>query len=423
MTECTHPNPRRTTSPQIFYCPDCGEQWSEMQRVQANHDSVMVHDGQVVSAAGVVSGEGKRTRCFSFRYSGAHNLLVPANELGADEWKAANNPDEDEAERKMCQFVWCLPYESPEREAVDLNPDKMAEMQAGTGQGQIPHNCKWVTLGIDVGSRHCHWTAIAWLSDGSAVIFDYDVIGVRQDIPFALAFSEAIHKFRDRIGTGWVRLEDGVQKYSPIRWYDRVYIDCRWETDVVIETVKSLGMKDRWFPFYGEGAGHWSKKKYSQPPKATRKGKAIRIGHKYYESVNHKHGVVVVHADANHWKTWLQRRLVLPDDEDKQNGIRLFAAQKSSRHVNFCKHLSSEQEEMDFDPQKNEHVRTWKAVRAANHHLDSTYMSCVAGHRCGFRPDSPAKAKKVAAPVVAAPAESGRRVLVRSGQFKGHTFR
>ncbi len=38
-----------------------------------------------------------------------NNLFLSAGDLAADEWCASAPPDEENAEKEMRQFVWCLP--------------------------------------------------------------------------------------------------------------------------------------------------------------------------------------------------------------------------------------------------------------------------------------------------------------------------
>jgi hypothetical protein len=43
------------------------------------------------------------------RWSAVNILFLNSGELGADEWRASHSSDEDNAEKEMRQFVWCLP--------------------------------------------------------------------------------------------------------------------------------------------------------------------------------------------------------------------------------------------------------------------------------------------------------------------------
>ena len=88
-----------------FVCGECGAPWSEVERANANQNSVLVHNGQKVNETGIVSGDSPATDTLGFRWSAAHNLFLSAGELAADEWRASRSPDEEIAEREMRQFV------------------------------------------------------------------------------------------------------------------------------------------------------------------------------------------------------------------------------------------------------------------------------------------------------------------------------
>ena len=64
--------------------------------------------------------------------------------------------------------------------------------------------------------------------------------------------------------------------------------------------------------------------------------------------------------------------------------MRLYSAVDTEEHVEFLRHLTAEKEVQRFEQGKG-YIREWEAIRSANHWLDSTYMACVAGHRCGFK--------------------------------------
>ena len=50
-----------------FACPACGEFWSYDDRVKANLDSVLLHDGQTITAEGAIEGEFPATDTLGFR--------------------------------------------------------------------------------------------------------------------------------------------------------------------------------------------------------------------------------------------------------------------------------------------------------------------------------------------------------------------
>ncbi|MCA8990176.1 MAG: phage terminase large subunit family protein, partial [Planctomycetaceae bacterium] len=92
-----------------FACPECGTFWNEQDRRQANNAGLLLHQGQEITTDGTISGSPCETETLGFRWSAVHNLFLTAGDIAADEWKASRNPNEENAEREMRQFVWCLP--------------------------------------------------------------------------------------------------------------------------------------------------------------------------------------------------------------------------------------------------------------------------------------------------------------------------
>ena len=62
-----------------------------------------------LDASGQVQGELPATDTLGFRWSAVHNLFLTPGEIAADEWRASRSADEENAERELRQFVWCLP--------------------------------------------------------------------------------------------------------------------------------------------------------------------------------------------------------------------------------------------------------------------------------------------------------------------------
>lgn len=349
-----------------FYCSTCGEQWTEEQRIEANRRAILVHRGQSIDG-NQVAGDPVETRVLGFRWSAVNNLLVPAGDVALDEWRAARALDEDDAERKLCQFVWAVPFRPDAGDSFDLDPERIAARVVTTGKGQFPPGAK-VTIGVDVNKRVLHWTAIAWLADGTGIVIDYGTQGTKADeLGFDIAIMRALVRLSEKLGDGW----------SESR-YDRVLVDCRWQTDEVCASIKALNDK-RWRPYMGLGAGHFKRTAYRQPTKPGRE--VLWVGTGCYEKMVVNLKSVVTFGDGNYWKTWLHSRLQLEHGDDKDaKPIMLYAAVDGGEHVKFAKHLTAEREVQKFEQGKGL-VKVWEAIRSENHWLDSTYMACVAAHR------------------------------------------
>ena len=92
-----------------FSCPECGEFWTAEQRIEANRQGKLIHRGQSIGADGQVTGAPPATDTLGFRWSAVNNLFLAPGDIAADEWRASRSADEENAEREMRQFVWCLP--------------------------------------------------------------------------------------------------------------------------------------------------------------------------------------------------------------------------------------------------------------------------------------------------------------------------
>lgn len=349
-----------------FYCAACGQAWTEDDRRAANHVSRLLHAGEEIGPDGEVSGQAPRTRTLGFRWSTVNNLLVPASDVGRDEWRAARAVDEQDEERKLCQFVWATPYDPASDEKVDIDVAKLQRRSSGLGKGQKPAGCKLVTIGVDVNKPVLHWTAIAWDDQDRGYILDYGTQGVRvKEYVFADAIRVALESLQTKLGVGW----------SEPMWH-RAGVDCRWETDAVVAAVRAL--KDsRWRCMMGHGEGHWSRKR--QTPNRVA-GKTIAAGEHWHETIEPKYPTQFLWSNANHWKTWLHNRLVLDIPEDGEipaGAITLYDTAADNPHFLFCRHLTAEREIYKFDVAKRGHVKVWEPVRSENHWLDATYMACV----------------------------------------------
>lgn len=348
-----------------FFCPKCGEAWVEEDRRWSNTNAKLIHRGQEISEQGEVTGEAVKTLTLGFRWSAVNNMLVPAADVGVDEWRAVRAEDEDNEERKLCQFVWALPYRPKSEYRVRLDVDKLNKRQSRYGRGQAPAETSLVTVGVDVNIRVLHWTAIAWDKRGRGFVIDYGTQGVESDdAVFAEAIREALLNLDAKLGSGWTRRE-----------VDRIGVDCRWETDAVVQAIRSF-RSPKWRCFMGLGAGHWARNK-AVPVKVS--GDVIWVGDQCYEKVVQKHRSTVIFADANYWKTWLHKRLAITqgEKEDPSDGvITLFETTNSKEHVTFAKHLTAEREVQTFEPGKG-YLKIWEPIRPQNHWLDSTYIACV----------------------------------------------
>ena len=121
-----------------------------------------MHEGQIINGSGDLEGLAPQTDTLGFRWSAVNNLFLTAGDLAADEWRASHSTDEDNAERELRQFVWCLPVLPSKLNQTTLEVNELAARMTDLPRGIVPSGTAHVTVGIDLGKFLCHWIAVAW---------------------------------------------------------------------------------------------------------------------------------------------------------------------------------------------------------------------------------------------------------------------
>lgn len=388
-------------------CPSCGAVWSEEERLDANQRGVLVHRGQEIERDGTVTGPLPRTLTFAMRWSPVNNFFIPIARIGAEEWKARRAPDPEDAEKKMCQFTWALPYEPPAVDSTPLTPDaitaRVLEDPKGKDgyrypRGLVPEDAAYLTLAIDLGKYVAHWMLVAFRAGATPHVVDYSILEVPTDqLGVERALLAALRSFRDDAVTAGWPVEGSDARRQP----DQVWIDAAWQTDVVYtfirETMRVAGHEKRFRPYIGRGV---SSTKYVEPKSTS---STVRVlGDGYHVARLAKEKLYLVEVNADRWKSWVHERLATPLAES--GAMSLFTAPPND-HFRLAQHLTAEKQVQEFVAGKGEVIR-WVAVRRENHWLDNSYAACAAGHFAGAR-------------LVAAPAPAKRRARggIRSNNF------
>ena len=360
-------------------CPECGEAWTDEERAEANQRSVLLHRGQEIDEAGVITGDPPVTATLGFRWSAVDNMFWLASDVGRKEWLAARDPDEDNAEKKLRQFTWCLPYIPPLLEITPLDPHKLQRRTQKLSKGILPADTQYLTAAVDLGKWLGHWILIAWRPDGSSHVADYG----RLEIPTQEIGNEkraimlGLREFRDLCMTGWAL--GGVQRVP-----DQVWIDCSYQRDVVYlfcreSNVGTPAGADRFRPAMGRGTSQQRHQWYNRP-KST--GALVKhVGEGYHLSWQKSDRILLVEVDADYWKSWAHHRLA--SEVGSAGAMTLFAAMPNE-HMAISKHLTAERQVEEFIEGKGTVIR-WEQTRAGNHWLDCIYNACAAGYLCGVR--------------------------------------
>ena len=357
-----------------FACPSCGEVWTECQRTEANHHGRLVHRGQTCDTAGNPEGPLPATDTLGFRWSAANNLFLTAGDAAADEWRASRSADEENAEREMRQFVWCIPVAPSKMDQTALEVHELASRISTLPRGIVPKDAQWLTAAIDLGKYITHWIAVAWSPGATGHVVDYGRIEVAsEDIGVEKALLAALREFRDLIKEGWpVGDANGERKIAQQAWVDAGYM-----TDVVYAFCRETG--DRFRPAIGRGAAQQHRQWYNRP---TQNGAIVRhIGEGFHLSKLQTEKLHLAEVNADHWKSWVHQRLSTPLGTI---GAMTFFQASPQEHLALAKHLTAEVKTEEFVAGKGV-VEKWERIRRQNHWLDTLYNASAAGHLCGVR--------------------------------------
>ena len=155
-------------------CPGCGVQWSEVDRLVALRDPLIVHRGQHVQPSGLVAGDVPATRTFGFKWNSMHSPMRKMSDIALQEWKGKRT-EGTEAEKALCQFVWTMPWKDETqpaqltypmlaRHAGDYRFDPLFvpadEAEAADGdlaRGRLPAGIEFCVGAIDVQKDRLYW--------------------------------------------------------------------------------------------------------------------------------------------------------------------------------------------------------------------------------------------------------------------------
>jgi phage terminase large subunit GpA-like protein len=340
-----------------------------------------VHRGQEVAPDGAIVGEAVQTQTFGLRWSAIDNPFATASQIGVEEWRSARAANRDNSERKMRQFVWCLPYEPPDVDLTPLDPEAIANRSENDKRGVPPSDTIAVAVGIDTGKRKLHWTAIAIRASGGAAVIEYGTQTVNADqLGITKALHEAFTQVEAYFAEGWTGATG--QSWSPAQ----VWIDSGWHehTNAVYAfcAAANEGLdpgKEQYRPAKGFGEGQMLVGRYVAPTKRSRD--VLFLGHGYHLARLRRNGrlmpgVIIAHVDSDAWKSQLHDRLAMPADQPE--AVTLYRSADSFEHTEFAAHLTAEKQVETFVPGRGA-VRKWERISRNNHYLDATYNGLAAG--------------------------------------------
>lgn len=368
----------------VFVCPreECGQEINESQRAAMLAKAQLIHRGQEIKPDGTIVGKRPRTTTLGFRWSGFDNLFAKAGSLALEEWKAARDPNRETAERKLCQFLWGLPYQSDSEEAVLLKANEITARLGKWPRGTVPQNTIALTVAIDLHKRFGQWIAIAWLNGFGGHIVDYgdfpiagDRLGPDQAIELALKSEQ-----RGFLSTGWT-----VEGGGPPRVADLTLIDIGYQQEAVFRFLASLPahLHQHYRAAKCYGAGQFKAERYTRPKNTS--NTVLAIGEMFHLAAYYDFGQVVFEMSADYWKSFFHNRLAtsLVDPAGTPGAVSLFAASPRVHDV-IADHFTAERKFIDYVEGEG-FIELWERIRKKNHLLDCASMATAAAHWCGIR--------------------------------------
>lgn len=391
-------------------CPACGSLWTNEQRVAANRDAALVHRGQdgrtkveldddselthpVLEDDGgkpKLVGDVVDTDTLGFRWSAVNNMFVDPASTGVEEWKAGRAEgaaEEDSARRELRQFTYAIPYVP---DATDLSVVDRSHLtrrvRPGLPRGVAPDDTEAVVMGVDLGKHLAHWVAVAVDAAFGMHVAAYGVGEVPgQSLGAEAGVMAYLRQLEDEAMAGAVRV--GPES----RRADLVMVDAGWMTHIVYRFVAEANARwnpdgapidDPFMAMMGFGSGQFSGGSYRPPDRRT---SAVRFVGEHYHFVSMEDEPRYrVHADADHWKSFIRDRATQPMSADGGSSALTLHEANPVEHLTFAKHLTAERPVEEFEPGKGTVVR-WRREAKDNHFGDALYMAAVAAHIRGAR--------------------------------------
>lgn len=374
----------------VIRCPECGQPWTNAERIEANHNALLVHKGQQVVDDHVAGGLPD-TPTLGFRWNVVNSVMNPGRlaRVGGIEWKAQRDPDEETAVRDVLQSQWATPARPPKEDVHALDYQRiMQRVLPKHPRGMLPDDTEWVTVGVDCQKRLLYWVVIAWRPNATPHVPIYGTVEVPCEVMSQeAALKAALHDlFKDEIEPGWPLLSGG-RRYQTFSFVD----EGNW-TSTVRESCIELGI-----PGVYSVKGFGVLQRRTGQAKRDTGTKVLQVGENY-NLLQSARGEQFIEVNVDKWKSFLHSRVTTPlgkpgaftfydpsvspfSTPDRRSVV---MPGNPAEHLSFAKHLCAEKQVMDFDAREGTVIR-WEAISRNNHDLDASMLASVAGHAAGVR--------------------------------------
>lgn len=350
-------------------CPACGILFDDSTRNQQLQKCRLVHKGQQIDSSGNITGDLPRTKTLGFRYSAGTNMFMTAGIVGADEYRAMREVDQDNSEKELLQWTWALPAKPKQRELEPLDWKTVMMRQSSLKRGVYPHDTVAIGAGCDVRNEQLDWFVIAKRANGQPLCIDYGFEPVHRELTGDLqtAIKQAIKLLQDKFDKGWQHESSGV-----LRGIDMALIDEGYETDTVRDAI---GAHQLWATAKGFGFKQHGGERYNPPSKPTRE--VLNIGEGWHDvsAVHRGRRHRMFQNNADHWKRRVHQ--ALSASADSSAALLLPKSDKPDGRAEVAKQLTAEKEQESFEVGKG-NVRKFVPTFSRNHFLDAAYMAMIA---------------------------------------------
>ena len=309
-------------------------------------------------------------------------------------------------------------HEQPQTAAID----RTAVVTSITGRrcGVLPPETAYVTAGIDINARACHWTVLA--TAGAAMhIIDYGVEPVHSPLEMNLtdhaadeaveqAIMMALLEIRQIFSNGWAMEDTGE-----IRHLDTCLVDAGYKDTPVYAFVRSAPRG-----LYRASKGFGSKSGQARYRHPTKQGYGRRVGTHWFATHQPGEKVWLHNLDADFWKERVQYGFMLPHEGEIRPGATVLFGDDPAVHSRFADHITAEVRTTVFRDGKQ--LTFWDQRRDRNHWLDTLYEAAAAAAICGqpIITDTTKAEAKTTAPTEAqtGPASPVKKVLQKMSDMQ-----
>jgi hypothetical protein len=370
----------------FFACPSCGEEITETERAAMLADAKLLHRGQSIDKKGRITGDPPDSRRLWFRMSAFHNLFREAGDVARQEWKAAQIPEESperiSAERELCQFVWCIPWDPPEMDTeLEVIKEDVDKRRLHYPRRVVPPDTLVVTTGTDLGKREGWYLTLCTLWRENEIkhhIVDYDKFDVPSHrMPVGKAIIFALEELRVMLQAGYVMEDSGVRAVDEI-WYDAGYSSK--DVNTFVSKYAKMRIDAHEIAAYGRGQSMFDHSTYVAPKRKTNAVRQIDPGRLWFLERDVIERSLKLYWDADATKYEILQALSLP--EDSSGSITLYAG-TSRTHERLLRHFTAEPLINKTNSLGGTDAKFQR--QGANHLLDCLAEAKRAAHRAMWR--------------------------------------